>query len=209
MYTYIYMRYALHSVSVSPCVPPHCTIPPIFACTAAVAFGSLVFRIMTFSIQQAKRFYYRPGSPAARKGPLLRAQGVLMSELLMTPRVRAYIYIYIYKPKYNIIPATHCIYNCTLCPYLHIHNIYLYVCAVFADFTWPRRRRRHHHHHGYRVLQSFSASPPHCAVKTVSRITKAALLIIAVYPIVNPALHRVATVNTYLYLPIYLLIVPI
>lgn len=55
------MRYALHRVSVSPCVPPHCTNPPILACTAAVAFGSLVFRIMTFSIQQAKRFYYRPG----------------------------------------------------------------------------------------------------------------------------------------------------
>lgn len=81
------------------------------------------FRIMTFSIQQAKRFYYRPGRVPLRKGPLLRAQGVLMSELLMTPQVRACRYIhyihYLCIPIQNIIPAT-----------LYLYTLYIYMCTV-------------------------------------------------------------------------------
>lgn len=92
------------------------------------------FRIMTFSIQQAKRFYYRPGRVPLRKGPLLRAQGVLMSELLMTPRVRECMYIvyttcvlYLYIILYQQLPYTYILYNCTL----PIHIIYiLYVYCV-------------------------------------------------------------------------------
>jgi len=90
------MRYALHSVSVS--LPPFS--PPLKRGRPARLSR---FRIMTFSIQQAKRFYYRPGRVPLRKGPLLRAQGVLMSELLMTPRVRACMYIVYTIPAYTYI----------------------------------------------------------------------------------------------------------
>jgi len=121
------MRYALHSVSVP--LPP-CSTPPLMGGRLARLSR---FRIMTFSIQQAKRFYYRPGRVPLCKGPLLRAQGVLMSELLMTPRVRACMYIvyttsvlYLYIILYQQLPYTYILYNCTL----PIHIIYLYVYCV-------------------------------------------------------------------------------
>lgn len=126
------------------------------------------FRIMTFSIQQAKRFYYRPGRVPLRKGPLLRAQGVLMSELLMTPRVRACMYIvyttcvYLYIILYQQLPYTYILYDCIICiGTLPIHIIYLYVycvCRLHLAAS-PSPPPPHRHQQGAAII--FCVSPRH------------------------------------------------
>ncbi|CAH1722471.1 unnamed protein product [Aphis gossypii] len=125
-----------------------------------------------------------------------------MSELLMTPRVRAYIYINLNIISYQL----HTAYTQSYLMSLPTYTYYIFICvrcvcrlhlAPPPSSPPPPPRLP-----GAAII--FCVSPSPRRQNRVAYYKSRALLIIAVYPIVNPALHRVATVNTYLYLPIYL-----
>lgn len=97
------------------------------------------FRIMTFSIQQAKRFYYRPGSPATQR-PTAAGTGCPNVGIINdAPSACMYVYCihYLRIPIYNTIPAAT----------LPIHIIYLYVYCVCRLHLAASQSSPPPHHH--------------------------------------------------------------